>query len=231
MAEEIERKYLVVDDAWKDLPHDEVLQLEQGYIPQDQRNGIRLYIVFPDDDSIVAQITIESNSQSYSFDGIREEKLGEFAKLKALSAYNAQTSELILTGRTEARARIQQSDIDEDKAIFAIKDYAPDNRSERQEFEVCVPIDDAQHVLRIFAENTVSKKRTVIPFGGNKWEVDSYLGNNVGLVTVDVEVPNRASFEGLEMLPSARDDITDVEELRNNVLAVHGVPDAFKRTI
>ena len=122
MAEEIERKYLVTDGAWKFLPHDEVLQLEQGYIPQDQRNGIRLYITFPNDDSVVAQITIESNDESYSFDGVKEDKTDEFAKLTTLSAYNSQTSELTLAGRTEARSRIQQSDIDEDTAIFAIKD-------------------------------------------------------------------------------------------------------------
>lgn len=233
MPAETERKHKAINDIWRHMPTHEVLELEQGYVPPDNKRDTRIYITFPENYEHVAQITIENENGTYTFDGIKEDKDGDFEELKTLPKYNEKTGELTLSGPTEARARIQQSDSKPDKAIFAVKDYDLDGvgRGGREEFEVYINLDDAKYILENMAENIIFKRRHVIFFEGYKWEVDEYLGKDKGFISIDIEVEDEAEFDTMRKFPSAGEDITDVEELRNQAIAEYGVPEAYKLTL
>lgn len=230
MPDEIERKYLVINDTWRELTTSDVLGLKQGYVPPNNKNQTRLYILFNAESKNIAQIKIENSNGVFVFDGIREDVKSAFAKLQSLPAYNKTTGELTLSGPTEARVRIQTSQIEADKAIFAVKDYdlSGVGREGRKEFEVYINMDDAKHILDALTENNIEKCRYVIPFARYKWEVDEYLGKDKGFISADVEVLNESEFDTMTKLPSAGEDITDVEELRNQAIAEFGVPATYK---
>lgn len=233
MADEKERKYLIINNDWRALDTIDILELKQGYVPPDNKKGTRLYINFPTGYENIAQITIENEAGIFTFDGIREEIKGDFAKLQSLPAYNKETSELTLAGPTEARVRIQKSLTEPDKAIFAVKDYdlSGVGREGRKEFEVYVNMIDAEHILKCLTENNIEKRRHVIPYAGYKWEVDEYLGKDAGYVSADVEVSNEAEFDTMQKLPSAGKDISNAEDLRNQAIAEFGVPASYRINI
>jgi adenylate cyclase len=67
----------------------------------------------------------------------------------------------------------------------------------RAEFEYPVPRDDADAMLDALCERPfVEKWRHIVPFGGRRWEVDEFLGDNAGLVLAELELESEdAEFE------------------------------------
>jgi len=56
------------------------------------------------------------------------------------------------------------------------------------EFEVEIPIDDAEKILEL-CEHIVSKNRYIIPTNDNlKWEVDDFLGLSSELIIAEIEL-------------------------------------------
>ena len=61
----------------------------------------------------------------------------------------------------------------------------------RSEFEYTIPIGDVEAMLKEFcAPRIVEKLRYLVDFGGFTWEVDEYLGANIGLFTAEIELPS-----------------------------------------
>ncbi len=59
----------------------------------------------------------------------------------------------------------------------------------RLEFEYEIPIDDADFLLENFCEQPILEKmRYRIPYRGNVWEIDVFLGENSGLVMAEIEL-------------------------------------------
>ena len=59
----------------------------------------------------------------------------------------------------------------------------------RPEYEVEVPVEEGREMLDTLCCGPVmEKRRTRIPMGGVVWEVDEFLGENVGLVVAEVEL-------------------------------------------
>jgi adenylate cyclase len=59
----------------------------------------------------------------------------------------------------------------------------------RLEFEYPIPRQDAVDMLDGFCEQpVVEKRRTRIPLGEITWEVDEFLGENLGLIVAEVEL-------------------------------------------
>ena len=66
----------------------------------------------------------------------------------------------------------------------------------RIEFEYEIASDDARQLLEICLEPLVEKRRYLVPFAGNQWEVDEFLGENKGLVIAEIELDSEhQSFE------------------------------------
>ena len=58
----------------------------------------------------------------------------------------------------------------------------------RQEFEFEIPVEEAKEILSSFCEVKIEKVRYELDFGGKKWEIDVFSGDNSGLIVVEVEL-------------------------------------------
>jgi CYTH domain-containing protein len=67
----------------------------------------------------------------------------------------------------------------------------------RSEFEYEIPLEEATELLDQFAEAELSKIRYEIGFEGKTWEVDVFLGDNLGLIVAEIELDNEAELFGL----------------------------------
>ncbi len=118
MAIEIERKFLVVGDAWRAAP---AVFYSQGYLNRDKARTVRVRIAGEE-----AFLTIKGLSVGVS----------------------------------------------------------------RAEFEYPIPRWDAQELLALCEQPLVEKNRRNILYQGFVWEVDEFLGENLGLVVAEIELPS-----------------------------------------
>ena len=58
----------------------------------------------------------------------------------------------------------------------------------RAEFEYEIPLEDAQNLIKQFAEKVIRKHRYEIPFGNHVWEVDEFHDNLEGLLLAEIEL-------------------------------------------
>lgn len=88
---------------------------------------------------------------------------------------------------TKARTvRIRTID---DKAFLTIK--GPSSGISRMEYEYEIPYDDAVVMLEQLAEQPIiEKRRYKIAHGSFVWEVDEFLGANLGLIVTEIELPS-----------------------------------------
>ncbi|WP_062063845.1 CYTH domain-containing protein [Cellvibrio sp. OA-2007] len=117
MAVEIERKFLVVGDAWRTAP---AVFYSQGYLNRDKLRTVRVRIA------------------------------GE-------------------------------------EAFLTIKGESVGAR--RAEFEYPIPLWDARELLKLCEQPLIEKNRRKILHEGFIWEVDEFLGENLGLVVAEIELP------------------------------------------
>jgi len=117
MAIEIERKFLVVGDAWRDAP---AVFYSQGYLNRDKARTVRVRIAG-------------------------------------------------------------------DEAFLTIKGTSVGAR--RAEFEYPIPVWDARELLAMCEQPLIEKNRRKILHEGFVWEVDEFLGENLGLVVAEIELP------------------------------------------
>jgi len=76
--------------------------------------------------------------------------------------------------------------IDGEQAALTIKGITVG--AARAEFEYKIPLADAKPLLALCVRPLVEKIRRRIPHAGLVWEVDEFLGENAGLVIVEVEL-------------------------------------------
>lgn len=58
----------------------------------------------------------------------------------------------------------------------------------RQEYEYPVPLEDARALLALCSGSRVHKRRHLVAVGLHLWEVDEFLGDNLGLVVAEIEL-------------------------------------------
>lgn len=58
----------------------------------------------------------------------------------------------------------------------------------RPEYEYEIPFNDAKELLDYFSESELSKIRYRINFENKIWEVDEFLGDNIGLILAEIEL-------------------------------------------
>ena len=105
--------------------------------------------------------------------------------------------------------------IAEDNAFLTIKSFLSDTN--RLEFEYPIPVEDERQMMEICEQSPVEKNRYVIPMGGLQWEVDEFLGANVGLVVAEIELNSADQvFEKPEWIG---EEVTDQPKYLNSHLA------------
>ena len=88
----------------------------------------------------------------------------------------------------------------------------------RDEFEVGVPLADAEAMLDGLCERPILEKtRYVLRYGGLRWEVDVFEGENRGLVLAEVEL--RREDQWVALPPWVTREVTDDPRYYNTSLA------------
>jgi adenylate cyclase len=79
-----------------------------------------------------------------------------------------------------------------DKAFITIKGIT--NGISRAEFEYEIPVSDADQLLKICEGPLIKKKRYIVIYKGDKWEIDEFSGENEGLVIAEIELENEGQL-------------------------------------
>ncbi|HCS21708.1 MAG TPA: adenylate cyclase [Bacteroidetes bacterium] len=103
-----------------------------------------------------------------------------------------------------------------DHSYLTIK--GPNTGASRSEFEYEIPIKDAEELLTQFAETELSKTRYTIEFGGKIWEVDEFSGDNIGLITAEIEL--QSEVETFPIPDWIKEDVTGQEKYYNSNLTL-----------
>ena len=88
---------------------------------------------------------------------------------------------------SRARGRTVRVRRVEEKGWFTVK--GPGDGISRPEFEYEIPLSDARQMLEnLCIQPLIEKIRYLVPHGGMVWEVDEFLGENLGLVVAEIEL-------------------------------------------
>lgn len=91
-----------------------------------------------------------------------------------------------LTGQDKASVRIRIRD--NLSATLTIKSRGTGLK--RLELEYDIPVIEAEAMLPLRRGAVIEKTRALVPFEGHVWEVDTFLGENAGLVVAELELPS-----------------------------------------
>jgi adenylate cyclase len=107
---------------------------------------------------------------------------GEDWRKQARSSTHLQQAYLCNDGRLAIRIRLSLSK----KAYLTIKTV--EAGSSRAEFEFEIPMQDAKDLLLLRVDTLIEKRRHLVPYGSDLWEVDEFLGDNSGLIVAEIEL-------------------------------------------
>ncbi|HSX52308.1 MAG TPA: CYTH domain-containing protein [Cellvibrio sp.] len=87
----------------------------------------------------------------------------------------------------------------------------------RAEFEYPIPLWDARELLALCEQPLIEKNRRKILHEGFVWEVDEFLGENLGLVVAEIELPTEVTVFALPAWAGA--EVTSDERYFNSNLS------------
>lgn len=105
--------------------------------------------------------------------------------------------------------------IEGDIAKLTIKGKA--QNFSRIEIEYEIPMEDAEALFTLAKTPSVEKYRYKIPYAGNIWEVDEFLGENQGLVVAEIEL--RSEDQTFEKPEWIGEEVTMDKRYTNSNLA------------
>ena len=89
----------------------------------------------------------------------------------------------------------------------------------RAEFEYAIPVTDAEQLLKLCDGPIIEKIRYSVPHNGVKWEIDEFLGDNLGLVLAEIEL--RSEDEKFDVPSWVGREVTNDPRYFNSNLATH----------
>jgi CYTH domain-containing protein len=78
--------------------------------------------------------------------------------------------------------------IADDKAFLTVKSRPQKNSITRNEWEVKIPVSDAEEMMRICLPGRIVKTRYLVPSGKHTFEVDVFHEKNEGLTIAEIEL-------------------------------------------
>jgi adenylate cyclase len=100
-------------------------------------------------------------------------------------------------------------------AYLTIKGTAEGTK--RPEFEYPIPLSDAQQLMKLCLRPLVEKTRYVIKYGGKRWEVDEFHGDNHGLILAEIELSSED--ESIEIPPWIGQEVSGDSRYFNSSLS------------
>ncbi|VAW49936.1 hypothetical protein MNBD_GAMMA04-1000 [hydrothermal vent metagenome] len=121
----------------------------------------------------------------------------------------------IFEGGTKSSIRVR---IEGNKANMNIKSL--EIGISRDEYEYEIPLEEGQKILATLAVGPVIEKyRYLVHVGKHTWEIDEFLGDNLGLIVAEVELASEQ--EQIEMPSWAATEVTNISRYYNVSLGVH----------
>src|ERR1700760_1029202 len=118
-----------------------------------------------------------------------------------------------LTGRDKASIRVRIRD--NRTATLTVKSRGADLK--RLELEYEIPVLDAEAMLPLRYGAIIEKRRAIVSVQGHVWEVDTFLGENAGLILAEIELV--AVNETFPKPPWAGAEVTTQASYYNSALA------------
>ncbi|MBP5306893.1 MAG: CYTH domain-containing protein [Paludibacteraceae bacterium] len=105
------------------------------------------------------------------------------------------------------------------KAFLTVKGLS--KGASRAEYEYEIPLDDAREMLdNLCPDSVIEKYRYVLPAGnGLQWEVDEFLGANLGLVVAEIEL--RHENDSFQLPGWIGSEVTGDRRYYNSYLSTH----------
>lgn len=102
------------------------------------------------------------------------------------------------------------------KAFLTIKGASNDAGTSRFEWEKPIEPDDARELMKLCEPGMIDKIRHIVPYGGHRFEVDEFFGENEGLVVAEVELTSED--EAFERPPFLDKEVTGDRRYYNSSL-------------
>ena len=87
--------------------------------------------------------------------------------------------------------RVVRVRIIEEKAYLTIKGVSDKSGTSRFEWEKEISLQEAKDLLKLCEKGVIEKYRYFHKLGGHVFEIDEFLGDNKGLIIVEVELENK----------------------------------------
>jgi adenylate cyclase len=94
-----------------------------------------------------------------------------------------------LSNSDKSTVRIRICD---DKAFLTIKGKSNSSGTSRYEWEKEIAIAEAEELLLLCNDIVIEKDRYEVTTGDHMYEVDEFLGDNIGLVVAEIELKNES---------------------------------------
>ena len=75
-----------------------------------------------------------------------------------------------------------------DEGFLTVKGMGNDQGTTRFEWEIGIPLDEAEALLKLAEPGLIEKIRYEVPMGNHLFEIDEFLGENKGLVVAELEL-------------------------------------------
>jgi CYTH domain-containing protein len=130
--------------------------------------------------------------------------------------WRSESSHTILQGYLNSdKERVVRIRLIDDRAFLTIKGITRGNS--RAEFEYEIPLEDGKEILELCEKPILEKRRSLVRYGGKKWEIDEFFGENRGLITAEVEL--RDDAEEVELPDWIGDEVShDPRYFNSNLL-------------
>ena len=111
--------------------------------------------------------------------------------------------------------------IKDEKAFITIKGIT--HGDTRDEYEYPIPLNDANMLLNTLCiKPIIEKKRYIVNYNDNKWEIDVFNGELDGLIVAEIEIPT--SNYKYDIPPFIGRNVTNDSRYYNANLIANGIP-------
>jgi adenylate cyclase len=131
-------------------------------------------------------------------------------EFKSLATRKINIIQAYLTIDPDKTIRLRTAD---DKAYLTVKSKPLKNSITRNEWEVPVPIADAQEMMKVCIPGRIVKTRYIVPSGNHKIEIDVFHEKNEGLVIAEIEL--RSDNEEFEKPEWLGEEVTGLPQYYN----------------
>jgi len=131
---------------------------------------------------------------------------------KMVAGESAYIRQAYLSSHDKASIRVRIRD--NLKATLTVKSRGPSLR--RHEFEYVIPVLDAEVMLALRCGAIIEKHRATVLDNGHTWEIDTFLGENAGLIIAEIEL--RSEDQSFSRPPWIGPEVTGQASYYNSAL-------------